>query len=161
MLSASSNSNRVRLSPCHSLLLLFSYSVDFDPHVHRLFFFFLRIRPPPSSPLFPYPPPFRSQTARARQTQSPVGHAGPPGLVRIESDDGAGSEPPYPRDDPLGMAERHGGYVHGGGLRERGPGEILRGRSYLLGAVRRSPVEPPPAAVFLVNDPGAHRGPGG
>ncbi len=96
----------------------------------------------------------------ARQIQDPVGHVGSPGFVRIEGDNGTGSEPPHLRDDPLGMPERHGGHVHGGGPRERWPGEILRLRSYLLAAARRSPVEPPSAAVFLVDDPVAHRRPG-
>src|SRR5256886_16538492 len=51
----------IRINMIHSLLVSNSFCFFFNPFLpHVLFFFFLRIRPPPSSPLFPYPPLSRS-----------------------------------------------------------------------------------------------------
>ena len=61
----------------------------------------------------------------------PVGHAGLPRLVGVEGDEGVGRDLAHPRDEPLGVLERHGGDVHNGGLPECGFWQVLGLRSDL------------------------------
>src|SRR2546423_13635887 len=49
---------------------------------HSLFFFFLRIRPPPKSPLFPYPTLFRSKRGYDVHAVSRLAHR-PPLFARV------------------------------------------------------------------------------
>src|SRR2546430_16548870 len=60
------------IEPSYGFFFLFSYYLVYS----YLFFFFLRIRPPPKSPLFPYPTLFRSRDQRLdRAAAARVGRA--------------------------------------------------------------------------------------
>src|SRR5258706_8231226 len=88
---------------CHFFFIL--------SHFLFFFFFFLMIRPPPRSPLFPYPPLFRSELdralsrrqaseshARARRSENPCPRADVDGLAALGhvARDHAGVLGPHP-----------------------------------------------------------------
>src|SRR3989449_6562956 len=99
-----------------------------------LLFFFLMIRRPPRSPLFPYTPLFRSPLP----TQHRLRHAGPPRLDRLPDRDGdVGEErpefvgPPRPPRPPARGSSGDGG----GGRADRKSTRLNSSHGYISYAV--------------------------
>src|SRR2546430_4365734 len=93
-------------------MIVFSFFLSTYPHLYLLFFFFLMIRRPPRSTLFPYTTLFRSLYSRDERADraASVGHRAtdrslPAQIQRRRSHRGSASGARHP--DPLGSRNTH------------------------------------------------------